>query len=113
MSLLISVVLVTVSKMLHSFTEAAVVIMSINLPSRIRCYLILQKPNTYKVFKSTSKSEKYFECVQNIKNLKAFTKLRLSDHNLMIEEGRSKRPCFRGMGVYVTHVTNSRMKFIF
>ena len=36
--------------------------------------------DTYKLFKSTSKSEK------------SFTKLRRSDHNLMIEEGRRKRP---------------------
>ena len=30
--------------------------------------------------------------IKNIKYLKALTKLRLSDHKLMIEEGRRKRP---------------------
>jgi hypothetical protein len=50
------------------------------------------KADTYKVFKITPKFEKYFECIKNIKHLKAFTKLRLSDHNLMIEEGRRRRP---------------------
>ena len=50
------------------------------------------KADTYKVFKSAPKFEKCFDCIKNMRRLKAFTKLRLSDHNLMIEEGRRKRP---------------------
>ena len=41
------------------------------------------KADTYKKLKNIPKFEKY---------LKALTKLRLSDHKLMIEEGRRKRP---------------------
>ena len=53
---------------------------------------ISSKADTYKTFKNTPKFEKYFDCIINTKHLRAFTKLRLSDHNLMIEEGRRKRP---------------------
>ena len=50
------------------------------------------KADTYKVFKTIPTFENYLECIKNIKHLKSFVKLRLSDHNLMIEEGRRKRP---------------------
>ena len=40
-------------------------------------------------------------------------RLRLSDHNSLIEEEEEKDPCFQEMKDYVTHVTNSRIKFIF
>ena len=55
-------------------------------------YLFLQKQILCKVFKTIPKFENYLECIKNIKHLKSFVKLRLSDHNLMIEEGRRKRP---------------------
>ena len=38
------------------------------------------------------KFEKYFDYIKNVKHLKAFIKFRVSDHNLLIEEGRRKRP---------------------
>ena len=50
------------------------------------------KADTYKTFKNIPKFEKYLDYIKNIKYLKALTKLRLSDHKLMIEEGRRKRP---------------------
>ena len=50
------------------------------------------KADTYKKLKSIPKFEKYLDDIKNIKYLKALTKLRLSDHKLMIEEGRRKRP---------------------
>ena len=50
------------------------------------------KADTYKVFKTIPKFENYLECIKNIKHLKSFVKVSLSDHNLMIEEGRRKRP---------------------
>ena len=48
--------------------------------------------HTYKTFKNIPKFEKYLDDIKNMKYLKALTKLRLSDHKLMIEEGRRKRP---------------------
>ena len=50
------------------------------------------KADTYKIFKNSPKYEKYFDHIKNIKHLKAFIKFRLSDHKLLIEEGRRKRP---------------------
>ena len=50
------------------------------------------KADTYQVFKTIPKLEKYFERIKNIKQLKSFTKLKLSDHKFMIEERRRKRP---------------------
>ena len=47
------------------------------------------------------------------KHLKAFTKLRLSDHNLMIEEGRRKRPMLPRNERLCNTCNNSTMKFIF
>ena len=51
-----------------------------------------KKADTYKLFKNTPKIEKYFDYIKNIKHLKAFIKFRISDHKLLIEEGRRKRP---------------------
>ena len=51
-------------------------------------HLILQKH----IFKSISKFQKCFVDVTNIKHCKTLTKLLLSDHKLMIEEGRKMRP---------------------
>ena len=44
------------------------------------------------MFKSISKHETYLTQVKNRKHGDALTKLRVSDHKLMIEEGRTKRP---------------------
>ena len=54
-------------------------------------YLIPQKQK-YKKLKNIPKFEEYLDDIKNIKYLNALTKLRLSDHKLMIEEGRRKRP---------------------
>ena len=51
-----------------------------------------RKADTYKLFKNTPKFEKYFDYIKNIKHLKAFIKFRISDHKLLIAEGRRKRP---------------------
>ena len=50
------------------------------------------KGATYKTFKDQIKFEKYLTCVKNRKHRVALTKLRTSDHKLMIEAGRRKRP---------------------
>ena len=50
------------------------------------------KCNTYIMFKSQPKYESYLSQVKNRKHRIALTKLRISDHKLMIEEGREKRP---------------------
>ena len=50
------------------------------------------KANTYKLFKTRVKLENYLIDNNNRKHRVAFTKLRLSDHNLMIEKGRHRRP---------------------
>ena len=47
---------------------------------------------TYKLFKDRLKFENYLTNIKNIKHRVASTKLRLSDHNLLIEEGRRMRP---------------------
>ena len=54
--------------------------------------LVSSKTDCYKEFKTSPDLEKYFELINNSKNLNSFTKFRLSDHKLMIEEGRKKRP---------------------
>ena len=51
-----------------------------------------KKADTYKLFINMLKFEKYFDYIKNVKHLKAFIKFRVSDHNLLIEEGRRKRP---------------------
>ena len=51
-----------------------------------------KKADTYKLFKNMPKFEKYFDYIKNVKHLTAFIKFRVSDHNLLIEEGRRKRP---------------------
>ena len=50
------------------------------------------KADTYKLFKNFPKFEKCFDLVANIKQLNALLKLRVSDHQLMIEKGRRYRP---------------------
>ena len=50
------------------------------------------KGATYQTFKDNIQFEKYLTCVRNRKHRVALTKLRTSDHNLMIEVGRRKRP---------------------
>ena len=50
------------------------------------------KAETYKLFKNKVGMEEYLLDTKNRKHRVTFTKLRLSDHNLMIEKGRRKRP---------------------
>ena len=50
------------------------------------------KAETYNFFKNEIKFEKYLNNIKNKKHLIAFNKFRLSDHKLMIEEGRRLRP---------------------
>ena len=50
------------------------------------------KCNAYIMFKSLPKHESYLSQVKNRKHRISLTKLRVSDHKLMIEEGRNKRP---------------------
>ena len=50
------------------------------------------KADSYKIFKSSPKYENYFDYIKNSKHLRALVKFRLSDHKLLIEEGRRKRP---------------------
>ena len=50
------------------------------------------KADTYKLFKNTVKFESYLTDIKNRKHRVTFTKYRLSDHCLMIEKGRHKRP---------------------
>ena len=50
------------------------------------------KADTYKIFKLHPKFEKCFEFVANHKHLTALVKLRVSDHQLMIEKRRRHRP---------------------
>ena len=50
------------------------------------------KAATYKLFKDRIKFENYLTNIKNRKQRVTFTKLRLSDHNLLIEEGRRRRP---------------------
>ena len=59
---------------------------------------IMATPNTqisegrHRLFKTRVKFENYLIDTNNRKHRMAFTKLRLSDHNLMIEKGRHRRP---------------------
>ena len=50
------------------------------------------KADTFKSFKNIVKFEPYLEDIENRKYRVAFSKLRLSDHCLMIEKGRQSRP---------------------
>ena len=50
------------------------------------------KADTYRLFKTRLKLENYLIDTNNRKHRVAFTKLRLSDHNLMIENGMHRRP---------------------
>ena len=50
------------------------------------------KADTYRQFKNRVKFESYFADIKNRKLRVTFTKYRLSDHCLMIEKGRYKRP---------------------
>ena len=50
------------------------------------------KADTYKQFKTKPKFEGYLDYLKNIKHVKILNKFRLSDHKLMIEEGRKIRP---------------------
>ena len=50
------------------------------------------KADTYKIFKNQPKYEKFYDYIKNVKHLKSLIKFRLSDHKLLIEEGRRKRP---------------------
>ena len=50
------------------------------------------KADSYKSFKSFPKFESLYEHVNNRKHLNSLTKFRLSDHKLLIEEGRRNRP---------------------
>ena len=50
------------------------------------------KSDTYRIIKIKPKMEKYLEEITDFRYIKILTKFRLSDHNLMIEEGRRKRP---------------------
>ena len=50
------------------------------------------KSDTYRIIKNKPKMEKYLEDITDFRYIKILTKFRLSDHNLMIEEGRRKRP---------------------
>ena len=47
----------------------------------------MSKMNTYSVLKRDISPEKYLTSVQNISDRTALTRLRLSNHNLMIEKG--------------------------
>ena len=46
------------------------------------------KLRTYALLKTEIGAEQYLKIIKNIKNRTMFTKLRLSNHNLMIEKGR-------------------------
>ena len=50
------------------------------------------KADTFKSFKTKVNFEKYLEDLKNRKHRVAMTKIRMSDHNLMIEDGRRLRP---------------------
>ena len=50
------------------------------------------KAMSYAMFKTTIYSEKYLILVKNTKDRIALSRLRLSNHNLMIEKGRHLRP---------------------
>ena len=50
------------------------------------------KADTYKVFKDKTKFEPYLSSIKNRTHRVALAKLRLSDHCLMIEKGRHRRP---------------------
>ena len=50
------------------------------------------KADTFKLFKDNIIMERYLQVIKNRKHRVSLSKLRLSDHCLMIEEGRHKRP---------------------
>ena len=50
------------------------------------------KADTYRLFKTIPKMETYLEHFKDIRYIKTLSKFRLSDHKLMIEEGRRVRP---------------------
>ena len=50
------------------------------------------KSDTYREFKNKPRFEKYLGSITDFRYIKTLTKFRLSDHNLMIEEGRRIRP---------------------
>ena len=50
------------------------------------------KGEVYRLIKNDINYELYLHCVKNRKHRVAMTKLRVSDHNLMIEQGRRMRP---------------------
>ena len=50
------------------------------------------KGKTYRLIKNDINYEMYLHCVKNRKHRVAMTKLRVSDHNLMIEQARRMRP---------------------
>ena len=50
------------------------------------------KADTSRLFKTRVKLENDLIDTNNRKHIVAFTKLRLSDHNLMMEKGRHRRP---------------------
>ena len=53
---------------------------------------LFTKAETYKLFKNKTGLENYLIDTTNRKHRVIYSKFRLSDHNLMIEEGRRKRP---------------------
>ena len=50
------------------------------------------KADSYKLFEDKITFEPYLDLIKDRKLRTVFAKLRLSDHHLMIEEGRRKRP---------------------
>ena len=62
------------------------------------------KADTFKIFKLHPKFEKCYEFVANHKHLTALVKLRVPDHQLMIEKGRRHRPHLLDMRGYVKNV---------
>ena len=50
------------------------------------------KANSYIKFKNRISLEKYLSSIQNVRHRIALTRLRLSNHNLLIEKGRHFRP---------------------
>ena len=55
-------------------------------------FLHSSKSDTYRLFKSEPKLEVYLKYVNDIRYIKTLSKFRLSDHKLMIEDGRKRRP---------------------
>ena len=74
---------------------------------------ILRKQIHINYLKRYQKFEKYFDYIKNVKYLKAFIKFRVSDHKLLIEEGRRKHQLYQERNEYVKLVIKSKMKVIF